>query len=142
MSTLSIVLYVLVGALLCPLVTTSGLVAPDVHPQCTPVHPLCPLKELEGQSSSLEGENASLLWPVCSRLPLCWVSSSNQVQLQDKPTTPSALCIPREMHPHAVSPLFHCTPSLAEDLLPVYSLFTTLSFVFSFFFTHVHYSFS
>lgn len=38
------------------------------------------------------------------------------------------------MHPHAVSPLFHCTPSLAKDLLPVYSLFTTLSFVFSFFF--------
>lgn len=35
--------------------------------------------------------------------------------------------------PGRVSSLFHFTPSLAEDLLPVYSLFNTPSFVYSFF---------
>ncbi|KAJ4937792.1 hypothetical protein JOQ06_002422, partial [Pogonophryne albipinna] len=41
--------------LLWPLVTTSGPLAPDVLPQCAPVHPLRPLKEPRGQSSSSEG---------------------------------------------------------------------------------------
>lgn len=61
---------------------------------------------------------------------------ATQVQLQDKPTPPRppllsvspGRCTPR------VSSLFHCAPSLAEDLLPVYSLFNTPSFVFCFFF--------
>lgn len=35
--------------------------------------------------------------------------------------------------PGRVSSLFHCTPSLAKDLLPVYSLFNTTPFVSSFF---------
>lgn len=64
---------------------------------------------------------------VCSRLPLCWVGSSNQVQLQDKPNPPSLspLSLYPQGPPHPsgrVSSLFHCTPSLPEDLLPVYSL--------------------
>lgn len=114
---------------------------PDVHPQCAPVHPLRPLKEPRGQSSSSEGENASLLGPVCSRLPLCLgviKQPSSAPRYTNPPPHPHPHPLP-SLHPQGdtppgrVSSLFHCTPSLAEDLLPVYSLFKIPSFVPSLF---------
>ena len=87
-----------------------------------------PLKEPRGQSGSSEGENASLPWPVCSRLPLCGVWSSNQVQLQDKKNPHPhryALCVPREMHPQCLlsftaAHLWHqtCSPFILFSMPP------------------------
>lgn len=111
--------------------------APDVHPQCAPVHPPCPPQRASGvKAAAVKVKTHLVPSPFVQGCHYAGCDQATKFSSKiNRPPPRSSPSIPRELHPQAgASSRFHCTPSLAEDLLPVYSLFNTPSFVSSSFF--------